>query len=432
MGAHLWDACGHWTSDATRGNGVELMSIFKRKNPSGKTVWYYQFSLPGATRKQRNRVFGHGFATKGEATDAEAARRIEEQRKRDLAKAGAGVNVSLPTTLSMLLHEFFVQHVHERLAPKTVERYHEQVAYLEPELLAMPLKEITSLHLNREWTRLLKCGGHTRNTKTPRPMSAKTVRNIAGVVSSAFARAIKWGLIDTNPATNSEPPRVKKHLAIALTTAQQDTVLESASGPWCMRTYLQVDAATGCRRGELLALRWSDLVDGCATIARSLTQTRKGLEFKGTKTEKPRLVALPESAIASLAAHRQQQDDFRRQFGPDYRADLDLVFANPDGTPLKPDSISASVSALFKRLKIPRPKGAALHLLRHTHTSVLLAEGVPLAAVSARLGHSSVRTTQEIYAHMITGQDEEAARKWEEYQLRNKPAKPEIWKGSVQ
>ena len=79
-----------------------------------------------------------------------------------------------------------------------------------------------------------------------------------------------------NPVTNSEPPRVKKHLAIALTPAQQAMVLESASGPWCMRTYLEVDAATGCRRGELLALRWSDIVDGCATIARSLTQTRDG------------------------------------------------------------------------------------------------------------------------------------------------------------
>src|SRR5581483_8614449 len=109
-----------------------------------------------------------------------------------------------------------------------------------------------------------------------------------------------------------------------------------------------------------------------------------------------------------------------------------LIFANPDGTPLKPDSISATVSALFKRLKIPKPKGVALHLLRHTHTSILLAQGVPLPAVSARLGHSSVRTTQEIYAHMITGQDEEAARKYEEYQQRNRPPKPENLKGDVQ
>jgi integrase len=212
-------------------------------------------------------------------------------------------------------------------------------------------------------------------------------------------------------------------LAIALTPTQQATVLESASGPWCMRTYLQIAAASGCRRGELLALRWSDLVDGGVMIARSLTQTRDLLEFKGTKTEKPRPVALPASALIALEAHRRQQDEFRRQFGPDYRSDLDLIFANPDGTPLNPDSVSASVSALFKRLKIPKPKGAALHLLRHTHTSHLLASGVPLPVVSARLGHSSIRTTQEIYAHMITGQDEEAAQKWEEFQRQNAPAK---------
>jgi len=89
-------------------------------------------------------------------------------------------------------------------------------------------------------------------------------------------------------------------------------------------------------------------------------------------------------------------------------------------------------SALFKRLKIPKPKGAALHLLRHSHASVLLAQGVPLPAVSARLGHSSVRTTQEIYAHMITGQDEEAARKWEEYQRQYAPVELENRKGNVQ
>jgi integrase len=138
------------------------------------------------------------------------------------------------------------------------------------------------------------------------------------------------------------------------------------------------------------------------------------LEFKGTKTDEPRAVTLPTSAIAALNCHRKRQDAFRRQHGPDYRADLDLIFSNPDGTPLKPDSISAAVSLLFRRLKLP--KGASLHSLRHTHTSHLLASGVPLPAVSACLGHGSIRTTQEIYSHMIHGQDDEAARKWEEFQ----------------
>jgi site-specific recombinase XerD len=139
--------------------------------------------------------------------------------------------------------------------------------------------------------------------------------------------------------------------------------------------------------------------------------------FKGTKTEESRAVSLPTSAIVALNSHRKRQDEFRHHFGPDYRVDLDLIFANPDGTPLKPDSISASVSLLFRRLKLP--KGTSLHSLRHPHTSHLLASGVPLPAVSARLGHGSIRTTQEIYSHMIHGQDDEAARRWEEFQSRS-------------
>ena len=397
------------------------MPVHKRKR-DGKISWYYKFDNAGSTRDNRDIIRGFGYATKQEAIDAEAVRRIEEQKKAELAKAGSGVAAAPPKTLATLLCEFLVQHAEKKLAPKTTERYHEFAACLDPVLKAMPLQDITPLHLSREWNRLLEVGGHHRNTKTARPLSAKTVRNIAGFVSSAFSRAIRWGLVSSNPVTNSEPPRVKKHLAIALTPAQHQVIMESASGPWCMRTYLELASATGCRRGELLALRWADIVNGCAIIARSLTQTRTVLEFKCTKTEKPRPVSLPESATTALEVHRKLQDEFRAKYGPDYRADLDLVFCNPDGSMLKPDSVSAAVSLLFRRLKIPKPKGSALHLLRHSHTSVLLAAGVPLPAVSARLGHSSVRTTQEFYAHMITGQDQEAARKWEEYQKRNRPS----------
>jgi integrase len=84
---------------------------------------------------------------------------------------------------------------------------------------------------------------------------------------------------------------------------------------------------------------------------------------------------------------------------------------------------------LFRRLKLP--KGASLHSLRHTHTSHLLARGVPLPAVSARLGHGSIRTTQEIYSRMIHGQDDEAAKKWEEFQNRPANGEPQQ-KGRVQ
>ena len=167
---------------------------------------------------------------------------------------------------------------------------------------------------------------------------------------------------------------------------------------------------SACRRGEILALRWSDIRDGRATIARSLCQTKGGaLEFKTTKTATDHDVKIPDSALATLEAHRKRQESFRIQFGPDYCAELDLIFANPDGSPLRPDSISAAVSALFRRLKLP--KGASLHSLRHSHASQLLDDGVPLPVVSQRLGHSSVRVTADIYSHAMHGQDDEAARR---------------------
>src|ERR1039457_1211122 len=294
MGEDLRGAGGRWTCRATRGNGVELMPVHKRKYRSGQIVWHYAFNLPGSTRKKRARITGSGFSSKREAEDAEAIRRIEEQQKRDLAKEGVSIAAPLPKTLSMLLEESFRQHVDEKLAPKTIERYHEQAAYLNLELLNMPIGVITPLHLGREWNRLLKTGGHHRGTKQARPLSAKTVRHIAGLVSSAFARAERWGLVTTNPVTHSEPPVPKRHRGIALTPAQQVLVFESATGPWCMATFLEVGAATGARRGEVLALRWSDIQDGRAIITRSLTQTRQVLEFKDTKTERPRDAKVPD------------------------------------------------------------------------------------------------------------------------------------------
>jgi integrase len=249
-----------------------------------------------------------------------------------MTKPGAGVAGAVPKTLAELLDEFFRVHASEKLAGKTTERYRDYAKYLSADLLAMPISDITPLHLNREWTRLLKSGGHTRATKTrpsqPRAMSAKTVRNMAGLVSSAFSRAIRWGMVTHNPVKNSEPPIPKKRPKVALTVVEQDTLIGAATGFWCMAPFIEVAAALGARRGEVLALRWSDLVGGRATISRSLSQTKAGLEFKGTKSERPRTVSLTAEALAALEAHRKRQDEFRAQFGSGYR-DLGLVFASP-------------------------------------------------------------------------------------------------------
>src|SRR5579862_1701182 len=98
------------------------MPVKKRKNPSGKIVWSYRFDAPGTTRENRREIRESGFATKDEATNAEAARRIEEQEKFDLAKAGSCVATAPPKTIQTLLEEFFRDRS-DVLAPKTLERY---------------------------------------------------------------------------------------------------------------------------------------------------------------------------------------------------------------------------------------------------------------------------------------------------------------------
>jgi integrase len=134
-------------------------------------------------------------------------------------------------------------------------------------------------------------------------------------------------------------------------------------------------------------------------------------------------VKVPESALAALEIHRKRQDEFRHQFGDDYRTDPELIFANPDGTPLRPNSISSGVSLLFRRLGLP--KGASLHSLRHSHGSHLVVDGVPLPVVAERLGHSSIRTTVDVYTHALRSQDDDAARRWDEFQRRGTPDSPE-------
>lgn len=390
------------------------MSVKKRTYKSGKVVWRYIFDAPGSGKKARRQITESGFSTKKEALDAEAARRLEVQREWEEAQKPAP---EAPKTLRYAIEAFLAEHAERNLAPKTAERYRELAAYLSPALLDMPVAEVTALDLHREWNRLLECGGRHRRTKEPRPLSAKTVRHVCGLVSAVYGKAILWGLVAANPAQNSDPPTVHKREVTALTPSQQRVVLEG-SVHWALPDLLEFAAATGARRGEVLALRWADIVGEYATFSRSLGQTKAGLFYKPTKGERTRSVRLPQSAMAVLARRREQQAELRAKFGPDYRTDLDLIFCQPDGSEWRPNTISAEVSALFKRLKIPKPKGAALHMLRHTHVSHLLADGMDIATVSARVGHESPATTAKVYSHMVRGRDDEAARRWEEFQRR--------------
>src|SRR5579862_8602685 len=393
------------------------MAVRKRKWKTAQGVqtnWYYVFDAPGSSRQDRRQILKSGFASKKEAQDAEAERRISAQREYNLLKA---TPAGLPGTLSGLLKEFFSEHGEKALAAKTLKRYREMADYLDTELMNMELPKIRPLHLSREWNRLLTSGG--RGRKLGKPLSRKTVRNIAGLVSSAYTRGIRWGIVEVNPVPASEPPVPRKKEGIALSVEQTEQLIAGASATWGMEVFLELDAATGARRGELLGLQWTDLQGNQLNIGRSLSQVGQGVFLKEPKNKKFRVITIPPSALKKLEAHRKKQLEYRAHFGESYQGDY--IFCNPDGSPLKPDTVSASVSLLFRSLKLP--KGASLHTLRHTHGSHLLAAGVPLTDVSKRLGHVNPHVTATVYAHALPGRDDLAAAAWEKFQKDAKPAK---------
>ena len=109
------------------------MGVYKYKIRKGKTAWFYHFNAPGSTRENRIVIKKRGFETKQAAIDAEAIRRTEVNRAHELAQAGRAIDAPIPKTLGALLAEFQDRHAEEELAPKTVERYREQAAYLSVE-----------------------------------------------------------------------------------------------------------------------------------------------------------------------------------------------------------------------------------------------------------------------------------------------------------
>lgn len=197
-------------------------------------------------------------------------------------------------------------------------------------------------------------------------------------------------LLIGNPMTRVTLPRMDKHEPKVLETSDLKWLIARVEHHEWLHLLFIVDAATGCRRGELLALQWTDVEFDLKilTISKSLVQTKRdGVFLKAPKGRKARRFSLPASAIEALKEHRATQERNREIFGDDYRRDLDLVFTTPEGNFLKPDSVTAKVSVLARKLGFP--KGVSLHTLRHTHGSHLLSNGVPLPTVSKRLGHAN-------------------------------------------
>jgi integrase len=244
-------------------------------------------------------------------------------------------------------------------------------------------------------------------TKRDAGLSGSTIRTIYTVLRSALDIAARDGLIRSNPAAAVRRPGVERKDAPHLTAEQAQALLEAIKGDR-LECLFRVMLATGLRRGEALALHWSDvdLDAGLLRVRWTLSRTSQGLQLDEPKTDKSRrTVPLPRSAIETLRAHRTRQMEEQRTAAGAWQ-EHGLVFTTEIGTPLEPRNMLRRFEILAERAGL---RGVTLHTLRHSAASFLLAAGTHTKVVQEHLGHSSYAITADIYSHVGPAQQREAA-----------------------
>jgi integrase len=338
------------------------------------TRYYVVVEGPRTADGRRRRLWSCSFTTK---------RAAEEALTAELSRRHRGVLLNTQQLTVAEYVEQWLTHMATIREPSTVHRYGELLrGHVSPMLGHVQLKAITPLHVQQCYDQLAIDG--RRDGKGP--LGPRTIGHVHRALHRALKQAVQWQLVARNVCEAVEPPKVAAEPMVTLTPAQARQLLEYADG-WLYYLVL-LGAATGARRGELLALRWSDvdLDTGTVRIARSVGLVGGQLHWKQPKSEAgARTIVLGRHAVAELRRHRTAQLERRMEYGSDYHADLDLVIAKIKGDPVRPDYASQAFRALVRRAGLPPT--VHVHTLRHSAASFLAAAGVPPSDIAAQLGH---------------------------------------------
>lgn len=239
--------------------------------------------------------------------------------------------------------------------------------------------------------------------KSAEGLSPRYVQLLRTVLSMALEQAIRWKLIDTNPARHSATIRQQRSQSKALNGEQASRLMAAASKDR-LGVLWTVILCLGLRRGEALALRWIDFDRQSQTL--SITRNRKKVGttvvFGDLKTaNSKRVIPLPDFLVAALDGHRKAQmieKEHLLSLGVKW-ADSEAMFTTVRGYYLDPDSASKLFKTLCRRAGIG---DWHLHELRHSAATLLLSRGIPLEQVSKILGHASIRITSDVYGHLTT------------------------------
>ena len=295
--------------------------------------------------------------------------------------------------------------------PSTAYLYGRNIdQYIIPYLGAVKLEKLTPLQVQEFYNRLLK-----PDKEDARPLSAKTVRNVHGVLHKALEQAVQVGYIRSNPANACKPPRAAKAEIRPLDADQVSAFLKSLQGHPHEYLY-QVTMFTGLRQGEVLGLTWDclDMERGTLLVKQQLRREQKKggkYYFSLTKNNKIRVLTLAPSVVRLFRLQKIRQNGMRAKAGELWQ-ETNLIFTNEMG-----DRLSyRTVYDCFKRVmvKIGAPS-TRFHDLRHTYAVMAIQSGDDIKTVQENLGHATAAFTLDVYGHVTAQMKQASADRMEKF-----------------
>lgn len=258
-------------------------------------------------------------------------------------------------------------------------------------------------------------------TKKDGKLNNNSVIRYQAMLSSIFKKGVQWGLINENPCSRAEHPKAEEIDVRVLTEEEIPKLLDALSdAPPQDSVITQLALLLGARRGEICALRWSDIdfEKGTLSIKRTVQSIPGiGLVFNAPKTRRgKRCLRIGADCVELLQEYRRYQKAERFRIGSAWVrkvtlengkvVDNDMLFTKWNGEPMDPDIISSWFPKFLEAHDLP---DVNFHSLRHSNASILITAHVPITTVSGRLGHAQTSTTLNYYASAIQSADAAAA-----------------------
>ena len=241
------------------------------------------------------------------------------------------------------------------------------------------------------------------------PLSNTSILAYHRFIHVVLAQAEKEMLVPYNAADKATPPQKEKSEVGTFQTSELIAIRDAAAKePVKWQTIIHLLMITGCRRGEIVGLKWDKVnwKDSSIHIDTTLLYTPdRGVYESTTKTGADRTIKLPKETMDLLRQYRVWQLETRLANGDRWQ-DTPYVFTGECGGCMAPDTLSGYLTRFEKKYNLPHIHA---HKFRHSLASVLYFSGADPVSISKRLGHAQVSTTQNIYSHLIEQADTQSA-----------------------